>query len=106
MFYFQGKIVQLGIENSDLDWDMLSDGSYSNDVELGPWEREMVIHLLFLFCFMLYQGEMISQAETDYADDDSMDALDSAVKGFVPMDRLAEETEDWTALPLLQDDEE
>ena len=42
MFYFQGKIVQLGIENSDLDWDMESDGSYSNDVELGPWEREMV----------------------------------------------------------------
>ena len=46
------------------------------------------------------------QAEADYADDDSMDSLDSAVKGFVPMDRLAEETEDWTALPLLQDDEE
>ena len=52
MFYFQGKIVQLGIENSDLDWDMESDGSYSNDVELGPWEREMVIH--FAFPTLLY----------------------------------------------------
>ena len=43
------------------------------------------------------------QAKADFAD---ADELGSGVKGFVPMDRLAEETEDWTALPLLQDEEE
>jgi len=38
-------------------------------------------------------------------EDEGADELGSGVKGFVPMDRLAEETEDWTALPLLQDEE-
>ena len=45
--YFQGKVVQLGVENSDLDWDMERGASYSYEDELlGPWEREMVIHIL------------------------------------------------------------
>ena len=46
------------------------------------------------------------QAKADVAEDEGADELGSCVKGFVPMDRLAEETEDWTALPLLQDEEE
>jgi hypothetical protein len=46
------------------------------------------------------------QAKADFAEDEGADELGSGVKGFVPMDRLAEETEDWTALPLLQDEEE
>ena len=55
-------------------------------------------------CFILVIGCI--QAKADFAEDEGADELGSGVKGFVPMDRLAEEAEDWTALPLLQDEEE